>query len=378
GTTSPLARLYVTGGAIAAGSIGSGTGNAGQVRFYDLGASGNNYVAFRSPDQITSDVVYTLPGTLAAAGSVLGTDAAGSLSWVTASGGGNGDFMKDGSVTMTGSFKLGGNTIYGDGIASGTLTIDSTSNSTKGVIALAPTSGFVGIGTAAPGAALDVRGKSGNFPMRISSQAGAYSMIVFDDTSATQQFVVGWSNASSPKWQNSGWIDVVGAYPLLIATNDIERMRVDSNGNVGIGTNNPGTMLDVRGKISANTGTNGAPGFTFVGDLDTGMYSMGANTLAFSTAGTLAVTITNLGNVSIGTLTASQKLVVSGNVLADAYLYTSDRRLKTDIRDIDGLETVLAMRGVHFKWKKNGENEFGLIAQEIEEVAPDLVVTDPV
>src|SRR5690606_8718047 len=84
------------------------------------------------------------------------------------------------------------------------------------------------------------------------------------------------------------------------------------------------------------------------------------------------------GNVGIGTTNPTQKLHVNGNVLADAYLYTSDKNLKQNIEDIKGLEMILALRGVHFEWKKSGDPEFGLIAQEVEAVAPDLVVTDPV
>lgn len=82
------------------------------------------------------------------------------------------------------------------------------------------------------------------------------------------------------------------------------------------------------------------------------------------------------GNLSVGTVTSSQRLTVNGNVIADGYLYTSDRRLKTDIKDLDGLETILALRGVKFRWKQTGASEYGLIAQEVEEIAPDLVVTD--
>ena len=39
------------------------------------------------------------------------------------------------------------------------------------------------------------------------------------------------------------------AMPIKFATNDIERMRLDENGNLGIGTASPGTMLDVNGSV---------------------------------------------------------------------------------------------------------------------------------
>lgn len=67
----------------------------------------------------------------------------------------------------------------------------------------------------------------------------------------------------------------------------------------------------------------------------------------------------------------------SGNLTATGFFYSSDRRLKHDIRDIKGLETILALHGVSFKWNKSGDPEVGLIAQEVEAVLPELVHTDP-
>ena len=86
--------------------------------------------------------------------------------------------------------------------------------------------------------------------------------------------------------------------------------------------------------------------------------------------------ITSSGNVGIGTTTPSEKLTVAGNVLADAYYYISDKRLKKDIHTLDGLSLILKLRGVEFKWKKDGSKSMGLIAQEVEKVAPSLVKTD--
>ena len=55
----------------------------------------------------------------------------------------------------------------------------------------------------------------------------------------------------------------------------------------------------------------------------------------------------------------------SGNVTA-----YSDERLKTDIQTLDG-KKVLQMRGVSFT--KDGEAGSGVIAQELEKIAPELV-----
>ncbi len=116
------------------------------------------------------------------------------------------------------------------------------------------------------------------------------------------------------------------------ATN--ERMRIDSAGNVGIGTTTPSQKLDVNGNInassniisqgsvvvdgpSANTGSI-TPGLLF-GSLSTGegissKRTAGTNQygLDFYTSYTNRLAITNGGNVGIGTNAPTAKLDVSG------------------------------------------------------------------
>ena len=50
----------------------------------------------------------------------------------------------------------------------------------------------------------------------------------------------------------------------------------------------------------------------------------------------------------------------------------SDRKLKENIETLDG-KKVLDMRGVSFTRKDTGKESSGVIAQEIQEVAPELV-----
>ncbi len=161
-----------------------------------------------------------------------------------------------------------------------------------------------------------------------------------------------------------------------------------ATGKVGIGATNPTANLDIS-TASGNTtfilhraaaGTTASDGLEFgLGGLNEGYFWNYENSyIVFGTNNAESMRILANGNVAIGTTSASQKLEVNGNVLAAAYLYTSDRRLKTDIKDIDGLETILNLRGVKFRWKETGANEIGLIAQEVEEVAPDLVVTNAI
>ena len=87
---------------------------------------------------------------------------------------------------------------------------------------------------------------------------------------------------------------------------------------------------------------------------------------------------------------------VNGNITASNVTEPSDIRLKKDIQQLNGaLDKVLKLRGVSFYWKNKdemaaargkdvnnfsygfgSEKQIGVIAQEIEEVLPELVVTD--
>ena len=91
----------------------------------------------------------------------------------------------------------------------------------------------------------------------------------------------------------------------------------------------------------------------------------------------------NGGNVGIGSATPSQKLYVAGNMQATgavyggAFYYSSDRNLKTNIQPIsNALDKVQQLQGVTFDWKEDGSSSVGLIAQDVEEVFPELVHTD--
>lgn len=61
--------------------------------------------------------------------------------------------------------------------------------------------------------------------------------------------------------------------------------------------------------------------------------------------------------------------------LAAGLVQPSDERLKENIETIqDPLEKVTAMRGVSYKFKGTEKQEIGVIAQEVEEILPEVVV----
>lgn len=127
---------------------------------------------------------------------------------------------------------------------------------------------------------------------------------------------------------------------------------------------NAGAMTTVLG-IGAN---NGAGGFSFKTGGGAG--------------GTPATRVSMLdnGNVLIGTTSdAGYKLDVNGGVRGISWT-NSDRNLKKNIETLsDGLGTILSIRGVRYEWKDSSKGtgpQVGVIAQEVEEVLPELVNTD--
>ena len=75
------------------------------------------------------------------------------------------------------------------------------------------------------------------------------------------------------------------------------------------------------------------------------------------------------GNVGIGTQSPSEKLEVSGNILATGGITaysSSDIRLKQDLRKLDYLNIIKAMGGTFgFAWKKDNTRSIGWIAQHV-------------
>jgi hypothetical protein len=94
----------------------------------------------------------------------------------------------------------------------------------------------------------------------------------------------------------------------------------------------------------------------------------------------------NTGNVGIGTSAPSQRLQVNGNVVANNVLLPSDARLKEDVHAIERARELLrTLHGVHYRWKKDAQAKFGtsagadvgLLAQDVQRVLPEAVITLP-
>ena len=169
-------------------------------------------------------------------------------------------------------------------------------------------------------------------------------------------------------------------------TTMVEKMRILSDGNVGIGTNNPSKLLDVNGTsyfrddiYFGNTVLNPASGFsnqTGMGwDKSTGELQIASSTTVLelgrhSSTGTIfscrygsmqKASIDTSGNMSLaGTLSESSSIAIKENV--ETYS--------------PSLENISKMRPVRFNKKKSKKKEVGLVAEELAEMFPELVETD--
>ncbi len=139
------------------------------------------------------------------------------------------------------------------------------------------------------------------------------------------------------------------------------------------------------------------PGYYFWNG--TSWESMGVNSNIYTSDGAITTALASrnvdlngknlvfsgIGSVGIGTApSATAKLDVAGTVKASAIDYNSDERLKQNITEITSSpEIINRLRPVSYFWnetgKKKGGNaqlQYGLVAQEVEKVLPNIVSTD--
>ena len=243
--------------------------------------------------------------------------------------------------------------------------------------------GGVGIGTNSPDA---------NTSLTLRARSGFNDVLSF------------YGNTGAKRWN----LNMPGG-DLNFAESGIadHRLYLKKGGNVGIGTNDPSSKLALSSYSTAantyitlksqggnlyRTGIklmvfNDNFGFTIENDERSGSNGLNIIRHAGTAAGESALFIDKQnGNIGIGNWTSpSQKLHVLGNVLANNVSLSSDARYKTSIESIpDALSIVKRLEGYRYTYNmdefpKHGFDEglqYGLVAQQVREVLPEIVHED--
>ena len=83
------------------------------------------------------------------------------------------------------------------------------------------------------------------------------------------------------------------------------------------------------------------------------------------------------GNVKSVNVTATGDITASGDITAVNFNSTSDLRYKTNVKEIESpIEKIMNIRGVSFDWIETNKSSYGVIADEIQKVIPELVSGD--
>ena len=224
--------------------------------------------------------------------------------------------------------------------------------------------GNVGIGTTSPNIgtwnqALTLNTASGNAAYELAVGGSAQLYLAADNSNAYLQV----ANTTSP---------------LRVFTGGSERMRITSGGNVLVGrTTNAaaGWQMAIQNGLTVTDGTYEVQLFGYFG---AGVGTYTNHDFTIRTNNTERMRITSSGEILVNTTTdaGAYYLQVNGDVYANGYYESSDRRLK-DILSVR--EGSYGINTVTFKWKDQRDSltHVGYLAQDVEKVLPDAVKNNP-
>jgi hypothetical protein len=353
---------------------------------------------------------------MASASVVLTSDTSGSVTVTVPSG------TAIGTTTLT--LPTSGGTIQTSGsgfTTNGVAYASSTSALTTGT-GLVFTGTNLGIGTTSPNAKLDILATTNT--IRLGRSTSSYATI--DSNSGAGSLSL-----------NADAGNIAGGGSMTFNFAGTEAMRIDSSGNLGIGTTAPTSKLTIQSAGNAGLiirqNTSSDRFRLFVGDGTSGYtaddnYIVSYNTVLHFIAGgsgtTEVMQLTSSGNLLVGTTTNSRgsRLRVEGaetayftgygggygiglwmtpnasasggnataisfqnvsntvvgsistTASATAFNTSSDYRLKNTIAPMTGaLAKVALLKPVTYKWNVDGSDSQGFIAHELQEVVPECV-----
>ena len=304
GTTGLTPNTATTGAVTLAGTLVVGNGGTGQTTLatgslgYGQGTSAHAALAIGTAGQIlTVNSGATAPQWTTLTDVAVTTFSAGTTGLTPST-------ATSGAVTLAGTLATtNGGTGLTSFTANGVVYASSTSALATGS-ALVFDGANLGVGTSSPLATLDVNNAAAR--IRLASSTGTNNTLLsFTNTGGTSY--VGLDNSAGGLTAAYALnLYQSGAYPITFSTNSAERMRIDSSGNVGIGTN---TISAPNGRVyNLQIGTNnaGSSSELLLGHQGDGFSlftsgGSGAGALSFSQGTSEKMRIDSSGNLGIGT-----------------------------------------------------------------------------
>jgi hypothetical protein len=231
--------------------------------------------------------------------------------------------------------------------------------------------GNVGIGTSSPvaGGRLTVGSGAGTTDAIQYLNAGSAGSCLIGRSSGSNAWLVG--DLSQAIGSGTGLINYVyGANPWLVYTNNAERARIDSSGNLLVGTT---SAIN-----NANTFSRTAPGYLLIANNNQSASSAGVAQLLLAgrnnDAGSAFLYCGDGGGERLYILGTGSVINATGS-----YGPISDIKLKENIVDATPkLDKLMQVRIVNYNLKTDPDlKQIGVIAQELEQVFPGLVDEHP-
>ena len=270
--------------------------------------------------------------------------------------------------TAVGFFALDSNTTgsFNTALGAGTLFANTVSSNTA-VGAGALLSNTIGFGNTATGAFALVMNTTG-----LTNVANGYQAL-FGNTTGSQNTAIGTGALFSNTTGHGNTATGLGA----LAANTVGQSNT-ANGINALVANITGSGNTAFGSGALDSNTTGH-GNTALGDGAGGNVTTASNAISIGSNGANVSNSCFIGNIRGITTANNDAVQVMIDSAGQLGTVSSSRRYKTDIKPMDkGSESILALKPVSFRYKahKDATPQFGLIAEQVAEVNPDLVVRD--